>query len=289
MTSKAPLGKGLQALIPNTVIISEDSRILSCGIEDLRPGTYQARKTFTVADLQELINSISESGIIQPLLVRKVAGKQGYEIIAGERRWRAAQKAGLQQVPVIVKSFSDAEAAEVSLLENLQRENLNPIEEAEGFERLIREFGNTHESLAKRLGKDRSTITNSMRLLKLPEFARRAVAEQRISAGHARCLIGCSNTEIKEIITDIEKKGLSVRAVESWLLAKKDPRPAKISKSETYANDVSTSLSSLLHTKVQIIKDPTGGKGKLLISFASNDELDNIIKTIRNGVGKNIF
>jgi len=289
MPLKKPLGKGLDALIPGAGVLYETGGVSSCGIEELQPGRYQARKTFTPTDLAELTESIKQSGIIQPLLVRKIAGAKGYEIIAGERRWRAAQRAGLHEVPIIVRDFSDAQAAEVSLLENLQRENLNPIEEAEAYQRLIEEFANTHEDLAQKLGKDRSTITNALRLLKLPVFVREALINGNISTGHARCLLGLSESQTKEALQTIIDKSLSVRSTEAILskLSQKDPTKARTSVSPGEAGfieDLTRSLSSELKTRVQIIPSRIRGKGKITITFGSNDELEHIVRVIRNGL-----
>jgi ParB family chromosome partitioning protein len=292
MPPKNPLGKGLEALLPGVVGLSSGElkgSVLSCGIEELRPGRYQARKTFTPADLAELAESIKKSGVIQPLLVRKTPNSGGYEIVAGERRWRAAQRAGLQEVPVLVRDFSDAEAAEVSLLENLQRENLNPVEEAEAYHRLIEEFRNTHDELAQKLGKDRSTITNALRLLKLSAAAREALIAGRISAGHARCLLGLSEADVEEALRAIAANGLSVRAVEAMLSkkamqAQNPPSTTQVSGSAEFAAELARRLSSQLQTQVQVVLSRIHGKGKLVITFSSNEGLDQIVRTIHKGL-----
>ncbi|HEY0712263.1 MAG TPA: ParB/RepB/Spo0J family partition protein, partial [Polyangia bacterium] len=209
------LGRGLAALIPEAApsasspvtsetaipaaIASAEEKaalpartrgLFSVGIEEVRPGPHQPRKTFADGQLDELAESIRTQGIIQPLVVRRAPDGDGYELIAGERRWRAAQRAGLHEVPVVVREVADREAFEMALVENLQRADLNPIEEAEGYQRLFAEFGYTQEALAERVGKDRSTIANALRLLKLPPAVRELVVSGRLAMGHARALLG---------------------------------------------------------------------------------------------------
>ena len=190
------LGRGLAALIPAAASDSEGSAPAKSGtslravdIETIHPSGRQPRKRFDDARLNELADSIRSQGIIQPLVVR-VRPTGGFELVAGERRWRAAQRAGLHQVPVIIREVAEAQAFEMALVENLQREDLNPIEEAEGYQRLVAEFGYTQESLAERVGKERSTVANALRLLKLPPSVRAMVVEGRLSMGHARALLG---------------------------------------------------------------------------------------------------
>ena len=287
MALKEPLGKGLGALIQNAATGTNSdgkNQLRTCGVEELSPGRYQARKEFSEQELQELTSSIKQSGIIQPILVRKTPDKQGYEIIAGERRWRAAQKAGLKEVPVIVKTVSDAEVAEISLVENLQRENLNALEEAEAYQTLIAEFKNTHEELARKIGKDRSTISNSLRLLKLPTYVKASLINGTISTGHARCLLTLSSPEKLKLIHDaIAAKSLSVRATEILVQKQKTGilvTTPPVSKSRHIA-DVENILSSALKAKITITSGNSGGK--IYIAFGSNDELDRIINIIRHG------
>jgi ParB family chromosome partitioning protein len=206
------LGKGLGALIPD--IEKEDRKnLFSCGIEEITPSRYQPRKGFDEGRLTELANSIKEKGIIEPLIVRKTDG--GYELIVGERRWRAAQRAGLKEVPVIVRNVTTAEAMELALIENLQREDLNPLEEAEAYKRLMEEFHYTQEELAKRIGKDRATVANAVRLLKLPQEIAAHLADESISSGHARTLLGLNSPEEQKMACSrIIKRGLSVRETE---------------------------------------------------------------------------
>lgn len=282
MALKEPLGRGLGALIPAGVSDNKN-QLLMCGVEELSPGHYQSRKEFAPDELQELAISIKQSGVIQPILVRRRPDKNGYEIIAGERRWRAAQKAGLKEVPVIIKKASDAEVAEMSLVENLQRENLNAMEEAEAYQKFVAEFGNTHEEIAKKIGKDRSTISNALRLLKLPVFAKASLISGKISTGHARCLLTLGSTDTMKSIHDaIVSKGLSVRATEVLVQKQKPVAATKIPtvKPRTLT-DVGKSLSSALKTKVSVSYGTSGGKVSII--FSSNDDLDRIINVIRRG------
>jgi ParB family chromosome partitioning protein len=185
-TKRMALGKGLGALLPEFGQ-TESNALLYRGIEEIIPNPSQPRKHFDESKLQELADSIREKGILEPLLVRRT--DQGYELIVGERRWRAAQKAGRKEVPLVVKEVEGREALEISLIENLQREDLNPIEEAEAFKHLIEEFSISQEDLSKRIGRDRTTITNTLRLLKLPLEVRNQLLQNRITPGHARAIL----------------------------------------------------------------------------------------------------
>ncbi len=194
MIKKNSLGKGLGAMFPDLLEKIGDKPILvTCGIEELVPNRYQARKDFDPEEHKSLVISIRKSGIIQPIVARRFDG--GYEIIAGERRWRAAQEAGLKNVPVIVREAGDEDAAVFSLIENLLRANLNPMEEAEAFHRLIDDFSLSHEAISTAVGKDRSTVTNALRLLKLPKEIREALARKTLSAGHARAILALESIE----------------------------------------------------------------------------------------------
>jgi ParB family chromosome partitioning protein len=281
-TKRTALGKGLAALIPE--LGQEESKtLLYCGIEEILPNRSQPRKHFDEAKLQELAESIREKGILEPLVVRKTA--QGYELIVGERRWRAAQRAGLKEVPVLVKEVEDREVLEISLIENLQRENLNPVEEAEGFRRLIEEFGLHQEDLGRRLGKDRTTIANTLRLLKLPGEVLDPLRQGRISAGHARAILSLEMREKqRELCSLILKKGLSVREAEG--LAKRwSKKRTRTGAPEKGKGELATQLTALqdllrkhLATKVKIT--PRGKKGKIEIEYYSFEELDRIVEAI---------
>ncbi len=281
-TKRTALGKGLAALIPD---LGEDERkgFLYCGIEEVIPNRSQPRKRFDEWKLEELAESIKEKGILEPLVVRRVDG--GYEIIVGERRWRAAQKAGLKEVPVIVREAQDREALEISLTENLQRENLNPVEEAEGFRRLTEEFGLHQEELANRIGKNRTTITNALRLLKLPQDVIEHLLQSRITAGHARAILSIEVKEKqRELCQLIVEKGLSVRQAEG--LAKRwSKKPKKTAASDKGKRELASQLDTLqdtlrrhLATKVRIAAK--GKKGKIEIEYYSFEDLGRIVETI---------
>jgi ParB family chromosome partitioning protein len=281
-TKRMALGKGLGALLPEFEQ-GELKTLLYCGIEEIVPNRSQPRKYFDESRLQELAESIKEKGILEPLIVRRI--EQGYELIVGERRWRAAQKAGLKEVPVLVKEAEGREALELSLIENLQRENLNPIEEADAFKRLAEEFNITQGELATRLGKDRTTITNALRLLKLPVEVRNQLLQNRITSGHARAILSLETKEKqKELCSLIIQKGLSVREAEA--IAKRwSEKPKKKGLSdrrrgelESQLNSLQDSLRQYLGTKVRIT--PKGKRGKIEIEYYSNEDLERIIETI---------
>jgi ParB family transcriptional regulator, chromosome partitioning protein len=280
-TKRIALGKGLGALLPE-MGQTETKALLICGIEEIHPNRSQPRKHFDEAKLQELAESIKEKGILEPLMVRKIA--EGYELIVGERRWRAAQKAGLKEVPVMVKEAEDREVLELSLIENLQREDLNPIEEAEGFKCLLEE-GINQEELARRIGKDRTTVSNTLRLLKLPPEVRNELLQNRITSGHARAILTLEAKEKqKELCTLIIQKGLSVRAAEA--LAKRwSEKPKKAMPPTKRRGDLENQLISLqdsmkrhLGTKVHILH--RGKKGKIEIEYYSPEDLERIVEAI---------
>jgi ParB family chromosome partitioning protein len=285
-TKRMALGKGLGALLPEFGQ-GESKTFLYCGIEEIVPNRSQPRKHFDESRLQELSESIKEKGILEPLIVRRI--EQGYELIVGERRWRAAQRAGLKEVPVLVKEAEGREALELSLIENLQRENLNPIEEADAFKRLTEEFNVSQGELATRLGKDRTTITNALRLLKLPLEVRNQLLQNRITSGHARAILSLETKEKqKELCSRIIQKGLSVREAEAiakrWSEKpkKKGPSDRRRGELESQLNSLQDSLREYLGTKVRIT--PNGKRGKIEIEYYSNEDLGRIIETI---LGKN--
>jgi len=285
-TKRMALGKGLGALLPEFGQ-GEPKTLLYCGIEEIVPNRSQPRKHFDESRLQELAESIKEKGILEPLIVRRI--EQGYELIVGERRWRAAQRAGLKEVPVLVKEAEGREALELSLIENLQRENLNPVEEAEAFKRLTEEFNVSQGELATRLGKDRTTITNALRLLKLPLEVRNQLLQNRITSGHARAILSLETKEKqKELCSRIIQKGLSVREAEAiakrWSEKpkKKGPSDRRRGELESQLNSLQDSLREYLGTKVRIT--PNGKRGKIEIEYYSNEDLGRIIETI---LGKN--
>lgn len=284
---KKNLGRGLGALLggddidldvlmemPTEKNNSEISKnVDSVKIEDLHAGKYQPRTEFDKEALDALVESVKEKGVLQPLLVRK-QGNQ-YEIIAGERRWRAAKIAGLKEVPVIVKDFSDQEALEVALVENLLRENLSAIEEAEGLQRLITEFSHTQEALSQIVGKSRSHIANTLRLLNLPQEIQNMVKEGKLSAGHARALVGLDNAV--ELAKQIIAKDLNVRQVEDLVAKQKEPKKEKTAtKKDQDLTDIENDLNKELGLRIKITPSKQGG-GKVVLQYASPAELDMIL------------
>jgi len=258
----------------------------SIAIEDVHPSVDQPRKQFDDARLDELAASIRAQGIIQPLVVRLRAGG-GYELIAGERRWRAAQRAGLHEVPAVVRDVAAQRAFEMALVENLQREDLNPIEEAHGFERLIDEFGYTQEALAARVGKDRSTVANALRLLRLPEGVRGLVTAGKLSMGHARALLSLERADaIERLARRVVARELSVRQVEALVKRERDgagagagaAATARAPKS-TSARDLGERLSRALGTRVEVVEEGPG-RGRVEISYHTLDQLDAVLARI---------
>lgn len=273
------LGKGLGALMleNNTdSMVSTDT----LAVNDIIPNKEQPRKTFDEAALQELADSIKQHGVLQPLLVRPLT-TGGYQLVAGERRWRASRLAELKEVPVIIKELSDTEAMEIAIIENLQREDLNPIEEAEGLQALIDKCGFTQEEVATSVGKSRPAITNALRLLRLPEEVRQMTKDGDISAGHARALLAFDNEPMMlECAKQIVDKKLTVRDVEKMA---KRPKTSKIKDLSTRARDsfydeVELALSDALGTKVKVYNGRN--KGTLEIEFYTLDDLKNIANAI---------
>ena len=281
MPPKSSLGKGLGAIFPDLLEeISEKPTYMTCAIEELIPTKFQSRKIFEPEELKSLVASIRESGIIQPIVVRKI--DKGFEIIAGERRWRAAQQAGLKKVPVVIREAQDIEVAEISLIENIQRADLSPIEEAEAYEALSDKFSLSQEAIAARVGKDRSTIANAIRLLKLPDEIRKALAKNTISAGHARALLSLpSKEEQVTVFRRIIQKGLNVREAESLIKRlKKTSRhsESKPNKKEPFLSDLEGRISRRLMTKVRILPAKKGGV--IEIQYLSDNDLDRLIGII---------
>ncbi len=289
------LGKGLGALIPpkksepQGAPSQEDRKkgTLTVPVEEVVPNRLQPRKTFEDGALSELAASIKEHGLMQPILVRKKGSN--FEIIAGERRWRACQKAGLKSIEVIVKDLAEEQVFEWALIENIQREDLNPVEEAEAYRRLLDSSGLTQEQLATRVGKDRSTIANSLRLLKLPDEVRRQVIAGAISMGHARALLALDTPEaMVRMAREVVKKGLSVREVERAVRALKKPKAEKEEDVDPYAalpggrpavERTSLELRRMYGTKVRIV--PQGRRGKIELDYSSVEELDRLIAQLK--------
>ena len=279
---KKVLGRGLSALIPSAPqsLGHELNKkgLLTVAIERVVPNDRQPRSHFDAAALDELAQSIRENGVLQPILVRKLDEKE-YQIIAGERRWRAAQRAGLHEVPVIVKELDDRAAFAIALIENIQRSDLNAIEEALAYERLLDEHEFTQEALAQRVGKDRSTITNSLRLLKLPERVRTFVVEGKLSMGHARALLGLEEPkQIEKAALELVQNGGSVRDAEKLvqkLKAGNDAQPQEKKKLSAEALALIDTLQSALGTRVRLVENE--GKGKIEVDFHSLAELDRLV------------
>jgi ParB family chromosome partitioning protein len=280
---KLALGRGLDALIPDFDPEQDNPRdYFLCDVDLIRPNRYQPRQHFSDDDLEELGNSIKSQGIIQPLLVRRI--DHGYELVAGERRLRAARKVGLTKVPVVYRDVSDAELLEMSIVENIQREDFNPIEEAEAYHRLITEFKLTQDQAAERVGKSRSAVANFLRLRNLPQQIKDSIVEGSLSMGHARSLLGVDKkTAQLDIWRKVVSRGLSVRETESLVRQLKvaaAPRRSPPSSSEdVYFSDVTADLSRHFGTKVNIKR--RGKVGKLEIEFYSDDDLDRLLRQLK--------
>lgn len=269
--------------------VDPESKIWKVAIDKLSSGEYQPRTHFEKEPLQELAQSIKENGILQPIVARRTtAGK--LEIVAGERRWRAAQLAGLHEVPVILKNFNDKEALELAIVENIQREDLNPIEEAEGYSRLISEFKLSQQQVAEKVGKDRATVANAVRLLSLPDEVKTMISNSEISVGHAKVLLALPEPKKQiEFAKKIAKEKIAVRKLEKMVQAvvkgkeeELDVQTSSNSKvSDRLIADLSEDLQKTLGTKVNI--DYSNSKGKISIHFYSDDELTNIVDRLKEG------
>ena len=272
------LGKGLGALIPDASQANKE-RIQTLPIESIRASKFQPRQNFSDARLQELAESIREKGVIQPILVRQI--ENGFELIAGERRLRAVKFLGLAEIPAIVKKVDDGDMLEIALIENIQREELSKIEEAKAYKRLAEEFGLTHEIISKRVSKDRTTITNALRLLDLPEKIQKLLEESTLSAGHAKTLLSILDPKRQmKLCEDIVKRGLSVRQTETMarlegtgkrILRKNAQRDPNIA-------SVEESLAHRLGTRVKLLQGKK--RGRILIDFYSLDDLDRLLKLL---------
>jgi len=287
---KLALGRGLDALIPDLGAVEGISGSSSpmrkdyflCEVDMIRPNRHQPRRHFSPDDLKELAESIRSQGIIQPLIVR--TDDVGYELVAGERRLRAATLAGLNRVPVVVKDVSDSKMLEISIVENIQRENLNPMEEAEAYHRLIAEFDLTQDQAAERVGKSRSAVANFLRLRQLPDPIKTSIMEGALSMGHARALLG-ADTPAKQQSAwrEVVAKKLSVRDTEALIkrinAEKKPARTPEMTPDQRYFNDVSEDLSRHFGTRVRIQRK--GKKGRVEIDFFSDDDLDRLLGLLR--------
>ncbi|MEE9402021.1 MAG: ParB/RepB/Spo0J family partition protein [Desulfobacteria bacterium] len=284
MPKKQVLGRGLDALIPDMEASElEPEPFFYCDIDSIRPNPYQPRRRFSDQDLKGLSSSIKEKGIIQPLVVRAVS--TGYELIVGERRWRAARLAGVKRVPVVVKNVSGAEMVETALVENIQREDLNPLEKADAYYRLIKEFGLTQREVAKRVGQERSTVANFLRLRNLPKLIKADIINNTLSMGHARALLGAETpAQQKEAWHRIVSGNLSVRAAEALVKKLKGRKlrttRAKARTSEdVYIESLADDLSRYFGTQVRIVR--RGDRGKVEIEFHSNKDLERLIARLK--------
>jgi ParB family chromosome partitioning protein len=284
MPKKRVLGRGLDALIGDVGQSDLDPKsFFYCDVDSIRPNPYQPRRSFAKQDLKSLADSIKAKGVIQPLVVRSSSG--GYELIVGERRWRSARMAGLKEVPVVVRDVSAAEMLEMALVENVQREDLNPLEKAEAYYRLVKEFGLTQGKVAKRVGQDRSTVANFLRLRNLPKPIQADIMNNTLTMGHARALLGAENAaQQKAAWRRMVSESLSVRAAEA-LVRKlragkgKTSRSKSVSSDDLYFQSIADDLIRHLGTKVRIVRRRKGGR--LEIEFYSNDDLDRLISRLK--------
>jgi ParB family chromosome partitioning protein len=272
------LGRGLGALIPGGSP-SERKGVMNLGIEEIIPDKTQPRRHFDDTHIAELAESIRTKGVLLPLIVRRTP--EGYVIVAGERRWRAAQKAGLRELPVMVREVTEKEAFELALIENIQREDLNPVEEADAYRRLIEEHGLTQEELAQRVGKERSTVANALRLLRLPDAVKQSIVAGSLSMGHARALLALpEEADLRRAAEKVIAEGLSVRAAEALVQRLKSKRGAKKPAGEgsVHGRSVVEKLQRKLGAKIEL-KDK-GGQGTIEIRYGSHQELDRILAAI---------
>lgn len=286
--SRKALGRGLSSLIPQkqapSPTTASQSGALSLPLDQIQPNPLQPREVFDPERLTELAQSIRENGIIQPLIVRRVG--DGYQLIAGERRWRAAKLAMLSHVPAVIQDFADERLMEITLIENIQREDLNPIEVAHAFDRLNKEYHLSHDQIAQRTGKDRSTITNLLRLLKLPGDIQALLAGHRLSMGHARALLGLPNPELQlQAAQRITSEGLSVRQVERLVQKMIEPREPKSAGEIPLDANTRAALQELervLGTRVRIIQK-SDNRGRIEIEYYSVEELTRVYEAIVGG------
>ncbi len=275
------LGRGLDALLSGEEERTDDA-LTELAVGLLKPGRFQPRTRMDPQSIAELADSIKAQGLIQPILVRPVENGK-YEIIAGERRWRASQLAGLTQVPVVVRSVPDKAALAIALIENIQREDLNPLEEATGIQRLVDEFDMTHETAAQAVGRSRSAVTNLLRLLNLSKAVQDLLMQGKIEMGHARALLAISGSRQAELAHQIISRNLSVREAEQLVgqvesISRKTPR--KQPRKDRDLQALEEELSEILGTTVTV-KTIRGGRGKLTIDYASLDQLDNVLQKLR--------
>ena len=291
MAAKKGLGKGLDTLIPSNVLDSADNKQKAgkaqtpdsvVDINKVEPNRDQPRKNFDEDALEELADSIRQVGLIQPIVVQDRKGY--YEIIAGERRWRACKKAGLKEIPVIIRNFTEQEIVEISIIENIQREDLNPIEEAMAYKRLLEEFNLKQDEVAEKVSKNRTTITNSLRLLKLTDDVQQMIVDGKLSTGHARAIISIEDPAKQlEIAEKIFDEKMSVREVEKYIKSLDKPAKPKKKVNESLQvvyDNIEEQLKLMLGTTVSILSKGTAGSGKLEIEFYNHDDLERIVEII---------
>ena len=289
MARRSGLGKGLQALIPTEVVVEHDSVLRELPIGALRANPRQPRGHFDEEALTSLAASVKELGVLQPVLVRPVGDE--FELIAGERRWRAAKRAGLQTIPALVKATTDDASLEQALVENLHREDLNPLEEAAAYQQLIEDFGLTHEELSARMGKSRAAITNTLRLFQLPAGIQRLVADGQLSAGHARALLGTPDRAFQESLArKAVAEGLSVRAVEEAVRARGGDVEEGVPQTDSTPTrrlrapgllELEDLLAGFLDTRVSVTMGPK--KGKVVVEFGDLEDLERIYRRMTEG------
>ncbi len=297
---KKALGRGLSSLIPDSYVLKAELKGKEPGVEgfelipvsEIAPNPDQPREMFPAESLEELAQSIREKGVLQPVIVKRKEAKPGetgskYELVCGERRLRAASLCGLVKIPAVVKEVAQSELLEWALVENIQREDLNPLEEAHAYERLVAERSFSQEEIAKRVGKNRTTVTNALRLLRLPEEILRYLKEGRLSAGHARALLGLFTEEQQiQLARRILKESLSVRQVEELVARSARKRRARVARRLTpEVADLETRLSRLFGTPVRIFSSKNGLQGRIIIQYFSLDELDRVLAQIRLSPG----
>jgi ParB family chromosome partitioning protein len=287
MTRKV-LGRGLSALLSETPATAANEELREVDIDLIEPNNVQPRTRFDETQLEELAQSIKTNGVVQPILVRKTAGGR-YQIVAGERRWRAAQRAGLQRIPSVIRDVPDDKMLELALIENIQRQELNAIEEAYAYKRLIETFNLTQETVAQRVGRDRTFVTNYLRLLRLPEDIQRLVEESKLSMGHARALLGIDDPDQqRQIANNIIERSLSVRDTEravKRVVAGEDTSPAPAPASADRGSDANTraaesKLRRRLGTQVHILPNQSGDGGKIEVQYYNENDLQRVYELI---------
>jgi len=273
---RVALGMGLDALLPDRL----EGEFFLCPIEEIYPSPHQPRKHFIDETIEELAQSIREKGLIQPVILKR-GESDGYELIAGERRWRAAQKAGLSEVPAVLREAEEKEVLELALIENLQREDLNPVEEARAYRRLMDEAGLTQNEMASKIGKSRAAVANSLRLLGLPKAALEALENGVITAGHARAILAAQGERQSQVFEAVVNKGLSVRQAEE-LASKAEPEKAagKPMPGDPNIKALEERISRTLSARVSVKHGKAKGRGRITIEYASLDDMDRILEII---------